>query len=71
LEGARNVAEKIRAKISNHLFEFNGNKISISVTIGIAEFDTTKTLDIVIKESDIALYTGKQSGKDQVVIFTG
>jgi len=62
--GARQVAERIRARLAAELFE--GQRITLS--IGVAEFP--KDADVpqgVIAAADAALYQAKRAGRDRVV----
>jgi diguanylate cyclase (GGDEF)-like protein len=62
--GARQVAERIRARLAAELFQ--GQRITLS--IGIAEFP--KDADVpqgVIAAADAALYQAKRAGRDRVV----
>lgn len=67
LEGAVALAEKIRAALSQHVFELaNGTDgLHVTVSIGVAEHATTQgeTFDA----ADRALYEAKGAGKDCVV----
>jgi len=67
-EGARKVAETIRKKISTELFSFNGQPLSITMTLGVCEFNGTRDIDACIKKADEALYRGKERGKNCVVL---
>lgn len=62
--GARQVADRIRARLAAELFE--GQRITLS--IGIAEFP--KDADVpqgVIAAADAALYKAKRGGRDRVI----
>jgi PleD family two-component response regulator len=48
------------------LTESIGRKFS--VTIGVAVFEEMDTLDSCFKRADKALYIGKESGRDKVVL---
>jgi diguanylate cyclase (GGDEF)-like protein len=68
LDGGKRVAEEIRKKIAANTFNFNGNKFSVTMTFGISEFNATSDIDTCIKKADEALYSGKQKGKNCVVL---
>ncbi|NIM18397.1 MAG: diguanylate cyclase [Candidatus Aminicenantes bacterium] len=68
LEGGQKVAEAIRKKISAESFSFNGQRISITLTLGVCEFNGTMGIDTCIKKADEALYRGKERGKNCVVL---
>ena len=67
-ENARRFAEKIRKLIEDHLFEFEGKDISVTVSLGVADMtgDMTEPLQF-IKLADANLYKAKKSGRNKVV----
>ncbi len=67
LDGAADTAEKIRSAVENCSLVFGGNDIKITMTLGVAEFDPSSTIDKVITAADQKLYAGKNSGKNRVV----
>jgi diguanylate cyclase (GGDEF)-like protein len=63
-EVAREVAERIRARVETQ--QFAGRKITLS--IGIAEFpEDGQTADEVISSADEALYAAKRAGRNKVI----
>jgi diguanylate cyclase (GGDEF)-like protein len=66
LKGAEILANKLTDNIRETLTKSIGRKVS--VTIGVAEFEEMDTLDSCFKRADIALYLGKESGRDKVVL---
>lgn len=69
LENAYNVAEKIRKEIERSYLTFNGNKVSITVSIGISLKKSDDSLCQSIEEADKALYESKATGKNKVTIY--
>ncbi len=67
---ARVIAERIRKEINQEPFyAFNNKKFNISVTLGVASYpDDAKTRDTLIGKADKAMYEGKLSGRDKVVL---
>ncbi|MGE3631548.1 MAG: diguanylate cyclase [Sandaracinaceae bacterium] len=67
LEGAVQLAEKLRASIESATFRFEGTKIPVTVSIGVAEWteDIQDPADLV-KRADERLYEAKRSGRNQV-----
>ncbi|HET7456058.1 MAG TPA: diguanylate cyclase [Gemmatimonadaceae bacterium] len=64
VDGAQQVAERIRARIAAE--DFPGRQITLS--IGVAEFPTDADLpQAVIAVADAALYEAKRGGRDRVV----
>jgi diguanylate cyclase (GGDEF)-like protein len=69
-EHARMAAERIRAAIHNTAFDMKGNRISTTVSIGIASFpEGVAEAAEVLDKADIALYKSKQSGRDRVTYY--
>ena len=66
LKGAEILAHKIKYSIKETLTESIGKQVS--VTIGVAEFTETDTLTSCFNRADKALYLGKNSGRDKVVL---
>lgn len=64
------IAERIRKEISREPFYAFGNKkFNIAVTLGVATYpDDAKTRDELIGKADRAMYEGKMSGRNKVVL---
>jgi diguanylate cyclase (GGDEF)-like protein len=64
------IAERIRKEIKREpFFAFDNKKFSITITSGIATYpDDAKTRDDLIGAADKAMYEGKLSGRDKVVL---
>ena len=67
-EGAATLAEKLRESIADNLFEFGDQRLSITMTFGIASFRKGESLDACIARADTALYHGKEGGRNKVMI---
>jgi diguanylate cyclase (GGDEF)-like protein len=67
-EGGRVVAEKIRARILTTPFIYHEIDIPVTVTLGVSACDTNIGIGNCIRKADLALYTGKQAGKNRVII---
>ena len=70
LNKAYDVAERIRHRIESEIFISEGNKITFTVSLGVAEYlkdqdDMTK----LMKKADDALYEAKGAGRNRVVKF--
>jgi two-component system cell cycle response regulator len=66
------VAEKIRAAVEDYTFQLPGTDIKKTLSIGTAEFPYPGVKGVweVIKQADVALYKAKDSGRNQVVVFS-
>lgn len=54
--------------VSKMPLNFEGNDFSITITIGVDEYDFRSPIDAIIKGADNKLYMGKESGRNKVVI---
>lgn len=72
-EGAAAEAERIRECIREHRFRSLKGSRTITVSIGIATYPDPriKTYDDLISCADTALFTAKNSGRNQVAAYTG
>lgn len=63
------MAERIRKYISLLKIPLLDTEISITITLGISVYnDNDKNFDMMFKRADLALYQGKQNGRNQVCI---
>jgi len=62
------IMERIRESIENESLPEGGDRISITMTFGICQFDGTESFDSCIVKADKALYRGKRSGRNKVVL---
>jgi diguanylate cyclase (GGDEF)-like protein len=60
------VAEKIRGQIQNHTTFYQDKAIKVTSSMGIEQFDGTKSIDEVINSADKHLYKAKDAGRNQV-----
>ncbi len=65
------VGERIRERVESTKLDYKGQNISLTISGGIASFpiDATDT-ESLIKNSDIAVYKAKETGKNNIVIFS-
>jgi diguanylate cyclase (GGDEF)-like protein len=69
LEGAVEVAERIRQSVEKHPFRFEDKPFSLTVSLGIAvtNGDATLTAAGLLRQADDKLYQAKRSGRNRVV----
>jgi diguanylate cyclase (GGDEF)-like protein/PAS domain S-box-containing protein len=60
-------AEKLRMLVEESGFNFNGEIIKATITMGAAVVKKGDTQEILIKRADGLLYSGKESGRNRVV----
>ena len=68
-EHAVTFAERIRKKISEQRYDCAGNLIPVTLTLGVTVVNQADTITDVIKKADIALYYGKQHGRNCVIMY--
>ncbi len=61
------VVERVRLEIARHQVKYNGQSYSVTVTMGLCEYNPPLGLDGCLKMADAALYHGKHHGKNKVV----
>jgi diguanylate cyclase (GGDEF)-like protein len=70
LEGGMIAAEKIRKKIQQEIFEFNGKRVLVTMTFGVEIYHKVEESIATINRADQALYYGKNTGKNKVVAYS-
>ena len=67
------IMEKVRRALEEHDFDFLGQKIAITISIGVSYNNTFNKheldIDIKIDEADRAMYHAKNSGRNRVCSF--
>ena len=69
-EDAKLAMEKLRLKIEESPFHFRGERVQVTVSIGLSEFVKGDTLDQVFERADQAVYEAKNAGRNRIVIKT-
>ena len=69
LEGAKDVAERIRLAILQETIDTNqGLSLSISISLGVADNQEDQSVEGILKRADAALYQAKDGGRNQTRI---
>lgn len=66
-EESRRLTEKLRTVMADREFTYSGTRHAVTVTIGVAHYQSGQDLDTWINTADARLYKGKQAGKNQIV----
>ncbi|GAB3092006.1 GGDEF domain-containing protein [Pseudomaricurvus hydrocarbonicus] len=64
---AEYLAERLRLRVQQTIFEYNGQRIPVSISLGVCKADTNESVADVIREADKHLYMAKDSGRNKVV----
>jgi two-component system cell cycle response regulator len=68
LEKAAVLAERLRAKVETHLFAHHGDRISVTISVGVSTFvDRADAATQLVADADAALYRAKRAGRNRVV----
>lgn len=66
LSDALAAGEVLRAAIEACPFHFKGEPVTITVSMGVAQFQPGERSDLALKRADAALYRAKAAGRNQV-----
>lgn len=70
IEGASIIAERLRKIIADNVLTYNDQKISFTVSIGIAQYkDGETTLEAPLGRADSATYDAKKAGRNRISVF--
>lgn len=68
IKTANDVAERIRQTVESHPFNFNGQPIKVTISIGVSEKKENDTWENLYNRADKALYSSKQAGRNRVTV---
>lgn len=70
LEEGQRVAEKLRIAVETTHLSVSGLSISVTISIGISQFNGVESAEQAVNRADHALYTAKNSGRNRVCLST-
>lgn len=65
---ADEIAERLRTAVEQLDIEWKGTRIPVTISIGIADGESSETFDEAIAAADRALYTAKEEGRNRVAL---
>lgn len=69
LKTASEVADRIRQTVESHPFIFEGKKVPVTISIGVAQFRPDQdSWESIYERADKALYESKQTGRNKVTL---
>lgn len=68
IDKAQVVAEKLRRAVEETPIDFGGQKIPLTLSFGVAQYDGSETPDALVIRADTALYAAKHAGRNRVCV---
>ncbi len=69
LAAALRIAEELRARISAMRVQTEKQRLKLTCSFGVSQWEPGDTIDRLLKRADIAVYSAKSSGRNRVVAF--
>ena len=66
-EGAHLLAERLRQSIESAEVVFNGQKVKVTMSIGVQEISGLESLEALFLQVDAKLYQAKETGRNRVI----
>ena len=67
LAGAQHVAERVRREIMALRIPVDGKVVTLTASLGVAEWRRGESVDAMMRRADMALYAAKGAGRNRVV----
>ena len=62
------LAERIQARVRDWVGELPDAALKVTATLAVAEFGPNESFEAALERADLALYRGKQEGRDRIVV---
>ena len=61
--------EQIRRLVADEVFEYEGDKFEVTISVGVATYEGAEDIDVTqfIKMADDNLYRAKREGRNKVI----
>ena len=66
IQGAVQLAERIRGKVETEQLEIDGKIVSVTISVGCAQFNPDEDISSFVTRADQALYQAKAGGRNRV-----
>jgi diguanylate cyclase (GGDEF)-like protein len=64
------IAERIQQNVRETSIPASGEQLRVTATMGVSTYSGEENVDAVVKRADLALYEGKQQGRNRIVAQT-
>ncbi|HXG59750.1 MAG TPA: sensor domain-containing diguanylate cyclase [Planctomycetota bacterium] len=64
-QGCLMVVQRLMAAVRNHAFHFEGKRLPVTISVGVASFRPDMTITQFVRAADQALYRAKQRGRNR------
>jgi diguanylate cyclase (GGDEF)-like protein len=68
LDKGQEAAEKLRQKVAAHELSYQQQKLNLTLSLGVSEYQKDSTTAACIKQADDCLYQAKEAGRNRVVV---
>ena len=70
IEGAEIPVQRLRRMVEEYVFDYNGVKAKVTVSIGLTmNYQNLNTSAEILKSADEALYRAKEGGRNRVILY--
>jgi diguanylate cyclase (GGDEF)-like protein len=68
IEESSRIAEKLRQKVATTPIGMDGQSLTVTISIGVSQYDGTELPDETVNRADTALYAAKNGGRNRVEV---
>jgi len=63
---ALTLAERLRSKVAQSTFDFNGQDLPITMSAGVCSIAQANSIDNLLRQADLQLYSAKKAGRNRI-----